>query len=128
MSRRPPRRPAGRGAGRRAVAPGGGGGLAQEVRVDPCRLRVPGADDEAVVKGTGAGGRRRRRLAGDDGLRILEGRPGDAAEVRHPETGPPAVGQVLAAVDGLVRDSRKANTVRRTVLWSPGAMEYHGRR
>ena len=59
----------------------------------------------------------RQRLAGDDGLRILEGRPGDAAEVGHPEIGPSADGQVLAAVNGLVGDGRKANGA---VLWSPG--------
>ena len=57
-------------------------------------------------------------VVGDGGLRILEGRPGDAAEVRRPKTGPPAASQVLAAVDGLVWDGRKANAVRRTVLES----------
>ena len=60
---------------------------------------------------------RRQRLAGDDGLRILEYGPGDAAEVGHPETGPSADGQVLAAVDGLVGDGWKANAA---VLWSSG--------
>ena len=58
------------------------------------------------------------RLADDDGLCILEGRPGDVAEVGHPETGLSADGQVLAAVDGLVGDGQKANAVRRR---SPGA-------
>ena len=58
------------------------------------------------------------QLAGDDGLCILEGHPGDLAEVGHRDTGPLAEGQVLAAVDGLVGDGRKANAVRRR---SPGA-------
>ena len=71
MPRRPPRGPAGRGAGRRAGTPDGGGGIAQDVRVDPCRLLVLETENEAVIKGTGAGGRRRRSLSGDDGLRIL---------------------------------------------------------
>ena len=87
------------------------GGLAQDVWVDPCRLRVPGAEDEAVIKGTGW-------LAGDNGLCILVGHPGDVAEVGHLESGPSANSQVLVAVDGLVGDGRKASTVHPQ---SPGA-------
>ena len=64
-----------------------------------------------MIKGTG-------RLAGDNGLCVLEGRPGDVAEVGHPESGPSANSQVLAVVDGLVGDGRKAITVRPR---SPGA-------
>ena len=59
-SRRPPRRPTGRALVDELAHPAEEGGLAQDVRVDPCRLRLPGAEDEAVVKGIGAGGRRRR--------------------------------------------------------------------
>ena len=60
---------------------------------------------DEVIKGTS-------RLAGDNGLCVLEGRPGDVAEVGHPESGPSANSQVLAVVDGLVGDSRKASIVR----------------
>ena len=63
------------------------------------------------MKGTG-------RLAGADGLCVLEGHPEDVAEVGHQESGPSANSQVLAAVDGLVWDGRKASTVHPR---SPGA-------
>ena len=58
------------------------------------------------------------RTTDDDQLHV---HLGDAAEVRHPETGPPAAGQVLSAVEGLVGDGGKANAACPTVVWNPGA-------
>ena len=57
------------------------------------------------------------RLAGDDGLCILKGRPGYVAEVGHP--GDPTFGRRPSPRGcRLVVDGRKANTIHRQ---SPGA-------